>query len=259
MKKMTIALILSLLFHLGQYGLVTYFPGPAVSQAETKAKPVEIEVIDNAPKQKAPEQKQIVKTIKDPNKNLDMNTPAQFLAEETNRTKQQTRAQTTGQFRNAQQQPKKNQQNPDPYGTEQFSQQLNMPSRSEYQMPSDIKSGSAVNLNTDAYMYASFYNRVTDLFYIRWSQKLNSIWNRLSDDTKRGLAGQNWSTEVDVFLDANGTYIKTIIMKKSGFLQFDSAAIFGFQDARFFPNPPKDKVERDGYIHLRYRINVRVY
>ena len=240
-----------------------------MSQSETE-KPVEIEVIDNAPKQKTPEQKQIVKTIKDPNKNLDMNTPAQFLAEEANRTKEQTQAQEAGQFRNAQQQKSRQQQKPqekDPDGmnqpskqmTDQFTQQLNMPSRSEYQLPSDIKSGSAVNLNTDAYMYASFYNRVTDLFYIRWSQKLNSIWDRLSDDTKKSLAGQNWSTEVDVFLDASGTYVKTIIMKKSGFPPFDTAAIFGFQDARFFPNPPKDKVEKDGYIHLRYRINVRVY
>ncbi len=230
-----------------------------MSQRETE-KPVEIEVIENAPKQKPAEQKQIVKTIKDPNKQLDMNTPAQFLAEETNRTKQQTRAQEAGQFRNSQQQqPQQKPQERDPYGTERFTQQLNMPSRSEYQLPSDIKSGSAVNLNTDAYMYASFYNRVTDLFYIRWSQKLNSLWSRLSDDTKKSLSGQNWSTEVDVFLDPQGTYVKTIIMKKSGFTQFDTAAVFAFQDARFFPNPPKDKVERDGFIHLRYRINVRVY
>jgi hypothetical protein len=258
MKRITIALTLSLLFHLSQYGLVTFFPDPSMSQTETE-KPVEIEVIDNTPTQKTPDQKQIVKTIKDPNKHLDMNTPAQFLAEETNRTKEQTRAQEAGRFRNSQQQQKQQQQERDPYGTEQFTQQLNMPSRSEYQLPSDIKSGSAVNLNTDAYMYASFYNRVTDLFYIRWSQKLNSIWDRLSDDTKKSLAGQNWSTEVDVFLDASGTYVKTIIMKKAGFTPFDTAAIFGFQDARFFPNPPKDKIEKDGYIHLRYRINVRVY
>jgi hypothetical protein len=244
-----------------------------MSQTETE-KPVEIEVIENAPEQNAPEQKQIVKTIKDPNKNLDMNTPAQFLAEEANRTKQQTQAQTAGQFRNAQQQKQRQQKQqsqekekdsdgfkqPSKQMTDQYTQQLSdMPSRSEYQLPNDIKSGSAVNLNTDAYMYASFYNRVTDLFYIRWSQKLNSIWDRLSDDTKRGLAGRNWSTEVDVFLTADGTYVKTIIMKKAGFQQFDAAAVFGFQDARFFPNPPKDKVERDGYIHLRYRINVRVY
>lgn len=266
MKRITIALTLSLLFHLSQYGLVTFFPAKTASQIEAE-KPVEFEVIENAPKQK-----QIVKTIKDQNKHLDMNTPAQFLAEEANRTKEQTRAQEAGQFQQAQQQKQRQQQQqkkqekdseglgqPSKQMTDQFTQQLNMPSRSEYQLPSDIKSGSAVNLNTDAYMYASFYNRVTDLFYIRWSQKLNSIWDRLSDETKRNLAGQNWSTEVDVFLDASGTYVKTIIMKKSGFGQFDSAAVFGFQDAKFFPNPPKDKVEKDGYIHLRYRINVRVY
>jgi TonB family protein len=257
MKRITIALILSLLFHLSQYGLVTYFPGPAVSQTETE-RPVEFEVIENTapPKDKM---KPIVKTIKDSSKTLDMNTPAQFLAEETNRTKQQTRAQEAGQFRNSVPAQKQAARNRDPEGTEQFTQQLNMPSRSEYQLPNDIKSGSAVNLNTDAYMYASFYNRVTDLFYIRWSQRLNYLWDRFSDETKRSLAGQNWSTDVDVYLDPQGKYIRTVINKKSGFAPFDTAAVFGFQDAKFFPNPPKDKVERDGYIHLRYRINVRVF
>ncbi len=257
MKKMTIALILSLLFHLSQYGLVTYFPSFATSQIETKNEPIEFEVVENTPKQKPKEVQQIVKTTQDPVQPLDMNTPAKFLAEKTNRTKNQTRAQENGQFRNSQQS-KNRAQSFDPDG-DQFSQQLNMPSRSEYQLPNDIKSGSAVNLNTDAYMYASFYNRVTDLFYIRWSQKLNSLWDRFSDETKRGLAGQNWSTDVDVFLDANGKYIKTVIMKKSGFAPFDAAAVFGFADAKFFPNPPKDKVEKDGFIHLRYRVNVRVY
>ena len=256
MKKMTIALFLSLLFHLSQYGLVTYFPSSATSQTETE-KPVEFEIIENTSNQKTKEVKQIVKTTQDPVQPLDMKAPAKFLAEKTNRTKNQTRAQESGQFRNSQEN-KNRAQNFDPDG-DQFSQQLNMPSRSEYQLPNDIKSGSAVNLNTDAYMYASFYNRVTDLFYIRWSQKLNSLWNRFSDETKRGLAGQNWSTDVDVFLDGQGKYIKTVIMKKSGFPPFDTAAVFGFADAKFFPNPPKDKVEKDGYIHLRYRVNVRVY
>ncbi len=259
MKRISIAILLSLLFHLSQYGLVTYFPGPALSQVETN-KPVEIEIVDQSTAQQKPKEiKQIVKTTQDPVKTLDMNTPAKFLAEKTNRTKVQTKAQEAGQFRNSQSQKNIRRPNPDPDGTEKFTQQLNMPSRSEYQLPNDIKSGSAVNLNTDAYMYASFYNRVTDLFYIRWSQKLNYLWDRFSDETKRNLAGQNWSTDVDVYLSANGKYIKTIILKKSGFPPFDGAAIFGFQDAGFFPNPPKDKIEKDGYIHLRYRINVRVY
>lgn len=257
MKRITLALFLSLLFHLSQFGLVTYFPGPASSQHETEP-PVEFEVIDQSPQEKAKEVKQIVKTIKDPSKTLDMNTPAQFLAEETNRARTQTRAQESGQFRNSQDQKPNRKNDFDPQG-DQFSQQLNMPSRSEYQLPSDIKMGSATNLNTDAYLYASFYNRVTDLFYIRWAQKLNYLWDRFSDETKRNLASQNWATDIDVFLDANGKYIKSVILKKSGFTPFDNAAVFGFQDAQFFPNPPKDKIEKDGFIHLRYRVQVRVY
>ena len=62
MKRIIIALILSLLFHLCQYGLVTYFPAPSMSHNETE-KPVEFEVIEKTPSLKAKEVKQIIKTI----------------------------------------------------------------------------------------------------------------------------------------------------------------------------------------------------
>lgn len=252
MKKISLALFLSLLFHLSQYGLVLYWPAAKTPQNDPA--PIDFEVIENKSEQKVKE-KPIIKSIKSPNQ-ANVNTPADFFAEETNRTLTQTRAQEYGQFRNNE---NKKQQQPslDPKG-DQFTQQLNMPSRSEYQLPNDIQYGNATNLNTDAHIYASFYNRVTDLFYIRWAQKLDSIWERLSLETKRSLSGRTWSTDVDIWLDPEGKYQKGLIMKKSGFSPFDSAAIFGFQDAGFFPNPPKAKVESDGHIHLRYRIFIQI-
>ncbi len=252
MKKISLALLLSLLFHLSQYGLVSYWPVSLPSRNDTN-EPTEFEVIENAAPIKEKE-KPIIKSIKDPNQK-NINDPADFFAEQTNRTQKQTRAQEYGQFRTSQN--KKPQPALESNG-DQFRQQLNMPSRSEYQLPNDIQLGSATNLNTDAHIYASFYNRVTDLFYIRWTQKLDSIWSRLSEETKRSLAGRVWSTEVDIWLDPTGRYQKGLLMKKSGFPLFDSAAIFGFQDANFFPNPPKAKVEPDGHIHLRYRINIQI-
>lgn len=250
MKRLTLALIISLLIHLSQYGLVTYWPAPTAPHIETN-EPTEFEVIENlTPPLEEP--KSIVKSIVDKNQ-IDMNKPADFLAEDTNRTRQQTRAQESGQFREN----NKSSQSLGP-GEDPFSPQMAQTSRSEYQLPNDIQVGSAVNLNTDADIYASFYNRVTDLFYIRWSQKLESIWSRLSDETKRGLSGRNWTTDVEIILDAKGQYLQGIIMKKSNFSPFDSAAIFGFKDAGFFPNPPKAKVDPDGRIRLRYRINIQV-
>lgn len=248
MKRLVLALIISLLFHLSQYGLVTYWPAPTPPHNET-SEPTEFEVIENTPP--AEKTKPIVKSIVQKNQ-IDMNKPADFLAEDTNRTRQQTRAQESGQFRDSKKAPSFE------AGSDPFSPPMAQTSRSEYQLPNDIQVGSAVNLNTDADIYASFYNRVTDLFYIRWSQKLEAIWARLSDETKRGLSGRSWTTDVEIILDAKGQYQQGIIMKKSGFSPFDGAAIFGFKDAGFFPNPPKAKVDPDGRIRLRYRINIQV-
>lgn len=251
MKKLSLALLLSLLFHLSQYGLVSYWPIALPFQNETEE--TEVEIIERpAPQQER--EKPIVKTIKD-RQQKNINDPADFFAEETNRTQKQTRAQEYGQFRQSEN------RKPHPaFDTagDQFNQQPHLPSRSEYQLPNDIQFGSATNLNTDAHIYASFYNRVVDLFYIRWSQKLESIWSRLSDDGRRSLAGRTWSTDVEIWLDPSGKYEKGLIMKKSGFAPFDAAAIFGFSDAGFFPNPPKAKVEADGHIRLRYRINIQI-
>lgn len=126
-------------------------------------------------------------------------------------------------------------------------------------LPSDISQSNATNLNTDANIYYSFYNRVQDLFYVRWVERVNQHWSRTSYDYKRAvLAGKNWSTQIEVWLKANGEYHSAYILKKSGHQPFDEAAVFAFKDARFFPNPPRAKVEPDGYVRLRYRFNVMV-
>ncbi len=263
MKRLGIALFLSLLFHLAQVGLVSVWPIDLSYQNETDL-PIEFEVVETPVNEK--NEKPIVKTVQN-KQQAAINEPADFFSEETNRTTTQTRARDFGQFQSGhatnsnrlQQNSDANAVHPafDPDGN-QFRQQLNMPSQSEYRLPNDIQMGSATNLNTDAHIYGSFYNRVTDLFYIRWVQKLDSIWQRLSMETKLKLSGRVWSTEVEIWLDSSGKYQRGLVMKKSGFPPFDNAAIFAFQDAGFFPNPPRAKVESDGFIRLKYRINIHI-
>ena len=197
----------------------------------------------------------IIKTIQDKSLKADSEQPAHFLAEQKNRTQIQTRAEKSGKF----QEHKSNKPTDfEAYSANQFGHETNQYSQSEYKLPNDMQTGHAVNLNTDADIYASFYNRVTDLFYIRWAQKLDLIWSRLSDETKRKLVGNNWATDVEIILDSTGHYQQGLVMKKSGFTPFDSAAIFGFKDANYFPNPPKGKVDPDGHIRLKYRIFIQV-
>lgn len=126
-------------------------------------------------------------------------------------------------------------------------------------LPSDIEFSNATNLNTDANVYYSFYNRVEELFYVRWGERLNYYWNRLSKEFKKNqLSEKIWSTTLEVLLTSKGQYHSAVIFKSSGYKPFDEAAIFAFKDAQFFPNPPKEKIDKDGFIRLHYRLSVHI-
>jgi len=47
-----------------------------------------------------------------------------------------------------------------------------------------------------------------------------------------------------------------VIFRQSGLPAFDEAAVRAFAEARIFPNPPKEMVEEDGMIHLKYSFTV---
>ncbi len=126
-------------------------------------------------------------------------------------------------------------------------------------LPNDIQQSDTTNLNTDANIYYSFYNRVEELYRVRWEERLNYYWSRLSDDFKKNrLAGKTWTTTFEVVLKGSGEYDSATILQSSGYPPFDEAAVFSFKDARYFPNVPKAKVEPDGFVRLRYRFSVHI-
>ncbi len=131
-------------------------------------------------------------------------------------------------------------------------------STSPYSTLKDINIGDVTNLNADAHIFATFYSRVLEMFYIRWSERLDQIWARLSLETKKSLSGKNWTTDVLIVLDETGLYQAAEVLSPSGFKPFDEAGILAFKTSRFFPNPPKEKIEADKKIRLRYRMSVQI-
>lgn len=126
-------------------------------------------------------------------------------------------------------------------------------------LPSDIELADATNLNTDANIYYSFYNRIQELFYVRWIEDLNAVWRRTPEEFKiKQLSNHSWSTIIEIWLNSNGEYHSSYLLKGSGYQPFDQAPVKAFKDARFFPNPPQAKVESDGFIRLKYRFTVHV-
>lgn len=273
MFRLMALLALSLFIHILMYGGVWYLP----SASRPSSSETEIEILEQ--KAENPSDKNFDKPVVQ-NSNApepkDMSDPAQFMAEKNQRFEKQTRATKLGAFENrspstgqqaqtAQQQPsQKSPANADgdiPEFAREMQQQMARVQESTvpYELPREIESGSATNLNADAHIYASFYNRILNLFYVRWAERLNALFARMPTDVYKTLAGKAYTTEVEVWLNKDGLYQEGLVMASSGFKPFDDAGIFAFKSAKFFPNPPKAKVQADGgRVRLRYRIRVIV-
>ncbi len=274
-KRLTIFIAISLALHLllesGLFSLADNL------LREREPKPVtEIELVDS--KEKKNFEKPLIKQL-EPVKKIDNDdVMARFDSEKTQRVEKETKTENLGLTRNAS---SKKASKPKPetqktqakneFETEQAlpeftrmrysnpNQANNQASAISQVLPSDIQVSDATNLNTDANTYYSFYSRVEELFYVRWGERLEYYWNRLAFEFKKShLAGRTWSTVIEVRLTSTGEYHSSSIFKSSGYPPFDEAAVFAFKDAHFFPNPPKEKVDPDGFVRLRYRLAVHV-
>ena len=287
MKQLGFFIAASVLFHFLVSTTTLYF---AEKYYDTRPDQTIVELIDSEDKslqERLDETRQLIKQLKTSvDKIQDDKIKARFESEQTQRVAKETRAsvlglsqnanpiqalqkqqssQTSPQANNTSTQNEKSENNSD---TPEFARHLrtsnsqvslNQQSAISANLPSDIQASNATNLNTDANTYYSFYNRVEELFYVRWVERARYYWDRTGLDYKKNvLAGKTWSTTLEIWLLANGEFHSAYIKQASGYKPFDDAAVFAFSDARLFPNPPKAKVEPDGFVRLRYRFNINV-
>jgi TonB family protein len=270
MKRFYVALGLSLIFHLLQYVVVNKATllTSKLDRDLTDIEIIETPLTENTPKSRLQEKKIINLPKQLPT--IESDKPANFFAENDHRVEKETAVRKYGinnnQNRNAgttntvEKNVKLDTTDSEPEFARAIRQSSGSPQESaiQHELPREIESGTTTNLNTDSNIYATFYNRVEDLFYFRWVQRIDAIFSRLSLETKQNLAGQVWKTDIEVWLTSKGEYHKSFVMKPSGFQNFDNAVVFAFENARFFPNPPKGKIDSDGFVRLRYRFNLHV-
>lgn len=285
MKQLGFFIAASVIFHFLVTTSALYFADRA-ALADKKAEVTQIDILDdkdNELQKKLDETRQLIKQLKTTVRKIQApNIKARFESEETQRVAKETKARNLGATKNSdaqhaflpQEQPVQvptppQQTTPKEKGDlpefarvrPMASPQMPVAAESAVSsmLPNDVENSNATNLNTDANVYYSFYNRVQELFYVRWVERVNYYWDRISPDYKRKvLVGHTWSTQVEIWLKASGEFHSAYIIKSSGYQPFDEAAVFAFKDAKFFPNPPKAKVESDGFVRLRYRFNILV-
>lgn len=274
MKQLGIFVIFSIIFHFLIITSTLYFAEKHQSDKK-KSEVTQIEILDQnkeSLQQKIEKSRQLIKQLKATIKEIkDPAQTARFESEKTQRVERETKAANLGLTQNsvplAKQQISKQSETKEDGELPEFArsksniQQMPASQNSSISsiLPNDINDSNATNLNTDANIYYSFYNRIEELFYVRWVERVRYYWERISFDYKKNvLAGKIWSTTLEVWLTSAGEFHSAYIKQSSGYKAFDEAAIFAFKDARFFPNPPRAKVESDGFVRLRYRFSVHV-
>lgn len=202
--------------------------------------------------------------------------PLTFLSERSQRVRKQMQAQKSGKTENrGSQKPVKNSalnnksrtpKEIDPFAdsfsqsrsgsSASFSQQTGVSTIGEA-LPQEVSVGSFTALNTDRYLFYSFYARVEDLIRFRWETNVHSALNRTLPEQLTMNNQGIWKTHLEVVLNASGEVKNVVILKESGLRAFDQAAAQAFIQARLLPNPPLEMKDEDGMIRLQYAFQVR--
>jgi TonB family protein len=185
-----------------------------------------------------------------------------FLSDRVQRVKEQTKAAISGLTKNQAEKTKSSGQKLDPFdnGYKPRISRQNIASNSAFSTVSEsleqVKVGSMTALNTDQYLFYSFFNRVNELVYLRWSSLVRLAQDQVAHRLYNKTVHTRWLTQIDIWIKPNGEFHSAHILKESGVPEFDRAAVAAFQQAGLFPNPPKELVEEDGFIHLKYGLTV---
>lgn len=131
----------------------------------------------------------------------------------------------------------------------------NAPSTVGEMLSDSIKVGEFTALNTDRHLFYTFYSRVEEAIRLRWENEVERTLNNLNKNSYHNPKSI-WSTRLDIILSKEGKFIKAILLKESGIRGLDYSAINAFREANYFPHPPKEMIDEDGLIRLKYQFHV---
>ncbi len=284
--RVLLGILLSLLIHLFLVWSAKFAPQIITRLYE---KPIEVELIDTKDSQNETKNKQIVTEATPPKEDLseDYEDLQAYLSATRQRVKKQYQAAQTGATQNRSASPaEKEDQAPrepsssqpkssvDPRRsgtldafTPKYRTMPTMPPNTSRMakglstvgeaLAKNIEIGSFTALNTDQYLYYSFFSRINEMIRFRWENNVHQAIDQTPPDRLVYNPSGLWTTHLEILLQRNGDVHSTRLMKSSGFRGFDQSAIQAFLEARSFPNPPSELVESDGLIHVQYSFQVR--
>jgi TonB family protein len=271
------AVLFSFTFHILLI-LAVAFLAPLLVAPPREA-PIEVSIVSPVRREKPPTQTVVRQAlVPDRLKVPEDETLARFLSEQRQRVKQETQAENNGMTENRSNQGtakttnkpqekkaahKEETPDKDGFRSVDISKELQEMSRLNdgvstvgQTLPQDVRIGSFTALNTDRYLFYTFYARIEESIRFRWESRVEQAIRNLGPAAMVNLGNRNWVTNVEFLLDSDGYLKKAIIMKESGVMSFDSSAVRAFQEAAVFPNPPQEMIQDDGFIHLQFSFTV---
>ena len=115
-----------------------------------------------------------------------------------------------------------------------------------------VEQGAFTALNTDQLTYYAFFSRVNEQMGNRWVDLIRQYMNSLSHEQLAHLAKSDRVTIAEIILSRSGEFVRAILHSSSSIKPLDHAAVEAFRRAAPFLNPPKELIEADGFIHMRY-------
>ena len=122
----------------------------------------------------------------------------------------------------------------------------------------EVEFGSHTLLNTKQFVYYSYFSRMKEQLYWRWTQYFKTELPLFSLKLISGDRQRLFSTYLYVYLSPDGEIQDIRVIRSSGAEEIDSAALHAFLSAAPFPNPPKGLVEADGYIHIKQNFHLYI-
>lgn len=266
--------IVSILIHALVWGFFSFGPKASFPASSNQ---VEIEIIESPKNQQQFVTQPNIKQLQDSLNRLEKK--ARFLSQETQRVQKEQVASRTGQTRNRnrrQAQPKASPPKeawtpPSITGPGiQAKRDLQKMSRSRHyeaqvrlsestisEFIPEVKRGGFTSLNTDQFMFYTFYARINEQIRNRWVNQIRAFADYATPMELQSIAKRRQITQVEVVLSPSGQHVKTLIHKASDSPGLDQAVTAAFLEAQPFNNPPSEIVADDGYIHLHYAFHVQ--
>ena len=255
--------IASILVHFLFWGGLYSLPqGPVLTDTDT----VEITIMDREPERRFVTDPNMEKLQDSLNK---LEKRVKFLSKNTRRVKKQQVARKTGKTQNQRlqkqvQQQRKPWEPPSITGPgisakqelRKMEKEVRLSESTISEFIPEVRQGGFTSLNTDQFMFYTFYARINEQIRNRWVNNIRAYADSTPLRALNQISKKRQLTQLEVLLTPDGDYVKTIIHQGSQSEGLDRAAAQAFVDANPFNNPPEEIVSEDGYIHLHYAFYV---